>query len=497
MQHQVLRKKSLVRSAPTRGSERKAFPPRMALAGLLTLFLLSTVTRAAARDVPESFADLAEELLPTVVNISTTQLIEGSGDDGSFGELFREFFEQRREDGRSALPHQRWQASLGSGFIIDSAGFIVTNYHVIESADEILVRLQDDTALEAKVVGIDDKTDLALLKVDSDAPLVAASWGDSDSVRVGEWILAIGNPFGLGGSLTAGIISARQRDISAGPYDDFLQTDASINRGNSGGPTFNMKGEVIGVNTAIFSPTGGSVGIGFAIPSNMVRGIIESLREFGEVRRGWLGVHIQTLTKELAEGLELPDAQGALVASVVEGGPGALAGIKAGDVILEFDGRAVTDMRRLPRLVAETPVDEAVEVVIWRRGARHVLEVDLDLLEETVAAALPPPAAPSSQEEMIDDLGLTLSMINEELQERFRLEEEAEGLVVTKVDPLGDAAKRGLRAGDLIVEMDQEIVASPGDVEKHLRRARKDGYRVVTLLILRDGEYQWIAVRIG
>src|SRR5690625_3802351 len=470
---------------------------QVALGWLLSLFALTLAATAQAHTAPESFADLAERVLPIVVNISTSQVVEGAPEGDSFEELFRDFFERRGGEDMPAIPRQRRQSSLGSGFIIDPEGYIVTNHHVVEGADEITVRLHDNTSLKAEVVGTDDKTDLALLKVETSTPLPAAEWGNSGLARVGDWVLAVGNPFGLGGTVTAGIISARQRDINAGPYDDFLQTDASINRGNSGGPTFNMDGQVIGVNTAIFSPSGGSIGIGFAIPSNMARGIIDSLREYGEVRRGWLGVHIQTLTKELAEGLELPDAQGALVASVVEGGPGALAGIKAGDVILEFDGRAVTDMRRLPRLVAETPVDEAVEVVIWRRGARHVLEVDLDLLEETVAAALPPPAAPSSQEEMIDDLGLTLSMINEELQERFRLEGEAEGLVVTKVDPLGDAAKRGLRAGDLIVEMDQEIVASPGDVEKHLRRARKDGYRVVTLLILRDGEYQWIAVRIG
>jgi len=495
MQHIVITKRSS--SAVSALSRITLFSRRAVRGWLLAFAALALASTAEARGVPESFADLAEELLPTVVNISTSHLVEGGPGGDSFEELFREFFERRGGEDMPSIPQQRRQASLGSGFIIDPDGYIVTNHHVVDGADEIMVRLHDNTAIQAEVVGSDDKTDLALLKVESDQPLPAARWGDSDASRVGDWVLAIGNPFGLGGSLTAGIISARQRDINAGPYDDFLQTDASINRGNSGGPTFNMNGEVIGVNTAIFSPSGGSVGIGFAIPSSMARGIIDSLKEFGEVRRSWLGVHIQTLTDELAEGLRLPNTNGALVASVVEGGPAAEAGIEQGDVILEFDGREVSEMRRLPRMVAETPIGRSVEVTIWRRGEAKTLEVDLGLLDETVATALPLPEEPESREKAIDDLGLTLSPLNEELQQRFQIEADAQGVVVIEVAPASDAAERGLRAGDLIVEMDQEPVATPDDVVQHVEQARDEGYRVVTLLVLRNGEYQWVALRIG
>ena len=495
MQHIVFRQ---TLSSAVRASRLSALLRQPALRSLLfALVILALAPPAHARGVPESFADLAEDLLPTVVNISTSQLVEGTPGSDSFEELFREFFERRGGEEMPAIPQHRRQASLGSGFIIDPDGYIVTNHHVVDGADEIMIRLHDNTALQAEIVGTDDKTDLALLKVESEQPLPAAQWGNSDTARVGDWVLAIGNPFGLGGSMTAGIISARQRDINAGPYDDFLQTDASINRGNSGGPTFNMSGEVIGVNTAIFSPSGGSIGIGFAIPSSMARGIIESLREFGEVRRGWLGVHIQTLTEELAEGLRLPGSNGALVASVVSGGPAEQAGIEQGDVILEFDGREVTEMRRLPRMVAETPIGRSVEVVIWRRGERQTLEVDLGLLDETVVAALPGPEEARPSEKRIEDLGLTLGALNEELQQRFQLDPESEGVVVLEVEPASDAADRGLRAGDVIVEIDQEPVANPEEVVRHLEQAREDGYRVVTLLVLRNGEYQWVALRIG
>ncbi|MDF2096103.1 DegQ family serine endoprotease [Aquibaculum arenosum] len=470
---------------------------RSALTCLALLgFILSCIAAPAqARGAPDSFADLAEELLPTVVNISTSQVVEGGGGPESFEDLFREFFERRGGESLPSLP-QRRQASLGSGFIIDPDGYIVTNHHVVDGADEITVRLADNRPLAAEVIGTDDKTDLALLKVEADEPLPYARWGDSDKARVGDWVLAIGNPFGLGGTVTAGIISARQRDINAGPYDDFIQTDASINRGNSGGPTFDLDGAVIGVNTAIFSPSGGSIGIGFAIPSTMARSIIASLREYGEVRRGWLGVHLQSVTDELAEGMRLPDTEGALVASVVAGGPADEAGIEQGDVILRFNGRPVTEMRRLPRMVAETPVGESVEVVIWRRGEEVSLFVDLGLLDEEVVAALPQPREEPASEESIEDLGLTLSPITEELQERFLLEPDAAGVVVIDVAPMSPAAERGLRPGDVIAEMDQEPVTTPEEVRDHLVQAREEGYRVITLLIRRNGEYQWVALRI-
>jgi serine protease Do len=305
------------------------------------LLVLAWSGVAHGRAAPESFADLVDTLLPTVVNISTTQEVERGGGSEEFEEFFREFFERRGEE----RPQRRRQSSLGSGFIIDPSGYIVTNHHVIAEADQITVRLADESELEATLVGSDEKTDLALLKVESDHPLPFAKWGDSEATRIGDWVIAIGNPFGLGGTVTAGIVSARQRDINSGPYDNFIQTDAAINRGNSGGPMFNVDGEVIGINSAIFSPSGGSVGIGFAIPSALARNIIAQLEEGGEVQRGWLGVRIQTVTDELAEGLRLDRARGALVASVSEGGPAEAAGIKQGDVILIFDGREVTAAR--------------------------------------------------------------------------------------------------------------------------------------------------------
>jgi serine protease Do len=459
----------------------------------LALFLFAA--QAQAKSAPDSFADLADRLLPSVVNISTTQVIERDPGTEEFEELFREFFERRGQV--PPLPRQRRQSSLGSGFIIDSSGYIVTNHHVIEGADEISVRLQDNTVLDATLVGSDDKTDLALLKVEHDGELPAVPWGNSDDVRVGDWIVAIGNPFGLGGTVTAGIISARQRDINSGPYDDFLQTDASINRGNSGGPMFDLEGRVIGVNTAIFSPSGGSIGIGFAIPSAMARNVIDNLRQFGEVPRGWLGVRIQTVTEELAEGLRLPEATGALVASVTDDGPAEKAGIKQGDVILEFDGREVEEMRRLPRMVAETRVGADVEVVIWRKGKRETLQVSLGKLDDaTLAAAIgdaPEPASEGSNE----DLGLTLSSLSPELRERFELADDVEGVVVIEVDPEGAAADKGVRPGDVIEEVDQEEVSDPSDVVRQVKAAKSMDYQVVTLLILRGGEHQWVAVRLG
>ena len=462
--------------------------------GLLVLAVALATGPAQARSAPDSFADLAEELLPTVVNIATTQVLENQRSQ-EFEEFFKDFFERR---GGEAPPQERRRASsLGSGFIIDSSGYIVTNNHVIAEADEISVRLQDDTTLEAKLVGRDEKTDLALLKVESDKPLPAAKWGSSEKARIGDWVVAIGNPFGLGGSVTAGIISARQRDINSGPYDDFIQTDAAINRGNSGGPMFNLDGEVIGVNTAIFSPSGGSVGIGFAIPSSLVKNIIDQLREHGEVRRGWLGVRIQTVTEELAEGLRLESVHGALVASVTEGGPAEAAGIQQGDVVLEFNGRVVPDMRKLPRMVAETPIGDAVDVVVWRKGKRVTLKVDLGELAEEKVASLQKQPDQSVESGNIPDLGLALGTITPELRERFSLADKTDGVVITDVVAGGSGAEKGLRPGDVIVEVDQEQVKTPAEVADHVKKAKDDGYRVVTLLVFREGDFQWVAVRIA
>ncbi len=456
-----------------------------------------TSSGAFAGAAPENFADLAEKLLPAVVNISTTQRIEGRvGPElpqlppGSpFEEFFKEFFE------RNQPPQGRRRAtSLGSGFIIDPDGYVVTNNHVIQEADEITVITHDNRRLEAKLVGRDRKTDLAVLKVEAGGELPSVRFGDSDATRVGDWIIAIGNPFGLGGTVTAGIISARGRDINAGPYDDFLQTDASINRGNSGGPMFNMNGEVIGINTAIFSPTGSSVGIGFAIPSATAEPVIDQLLESGEVRRGWLGVHIQTVTEELAETLGLDRPRGALVASVIEGGPAEQAGVKPGDVIVEFADREVEEMRRLPRIVAETPVGRDVAVVVWRDRGETRLSVAVGELkaEETVVAS-----RTESGETTNKDIGLSLSEVTPALRERFELEEDAKGVVITDVDASGPAADKNLRPGDVIVEVSQEEVASPRDLAAKVEKARSAGQKSVLLLVeSKRGGLRFVALRI-
>ncbi|NIV90413.1 MAG: Do family serine endopeptidase, partial [Actinobacteria bacterium] len=340
---------------------------RLVLAAIATTLavalMLALAPASHARGTPDGFADLAERLLPAVVNISTTQEVdrpEGPGFQLPPGSPLEEFFEQFRDRGGDGPP--RKARSLGSGFILDAeAGIVVTNNHVIEGADEITVTLHDDTELEAEVVGTDPKTDLAVLSVGEGHTLTAVSFGDSDSSRIGDWVVAIGNPFGLGGTVTAGIISARGRDINAGPYDNFIQTDAAINRGNSGGPLFNLDGEVIGINTAIISPTGGSIGIGFAIPSNQAERVIEQLREYGTTKRGWLGVRIQAVTDDIAESLGLEEAAGALVANVYDGSPADKAGFKSGDVIMSFDGESVPDHRALPRMVANTEVGKSVD----------------------------------------------------------------------------------------------------------------------------------------
>ena len=462
------------------------------LAFPILLLALMYSFAAQARPAPESFADLVDELLPTVVNISTTQAVEPGRGSEEFEEFFREFFERRGQ-----RPQRRRQNSLGSGFIIDSSGYIVTNHHVIAEADEISVRLSDDTTLAATLVGSDEKTDIAVLKVDSPTPLPATKWGRSDRTRIGDWVIAIGNPFGLGGTVTAGIVSARQRDINAGPYDDFIQTDAAINRGNSGGPMFNLNGEVIGINSAIFSPSGGSIGIGFAIPSALARNIVDQLRDSGAVRRGWLGVRIQNVTDELAEGLRLDSSRGALVASVSKGGPAEEAGIQQGDVILEFDGRPVPKYRNLSRMVAETAVGKDVKVSVWRRGEALNLTVKLGELKEEQVAARTPEVDPSD-EGMVESLGLNLAVITPELRERFDLDEKTSGVVITEVTPEGSAAEKDLRAGDVIVEIDLEEVNNPADVADKVEKAKDEGHRVVTLLVFRQGkgDFEWVAVRL-
>lgn len=480
------------------------FLPRGALrllGGVLMLLALMP-SLANARTTPDSFADLAEKLLPSVVNVSTTQMVEGNPGiempqlpPGSpFEEFFKEFME------RNQPKQQRRRAtSLGSGFIIDTEGHVVTNNHVIQDADQVTVILHDDTRLDAKVIGRDAKTDLAVLKVEPSSKLVPVKFGDSDRIRVGDWVLAIGNPFGFGGTVTAGIISARGRDINAGPYDDFLQTDAPINRGNSGGPMFDLDGEVIGINTAIFSPSGGSIGIGFAIPSSGAQPVIEQLIAHGEVRRGWLGVRIQTVTDEIADALGLKKAEGALVASVIPDGPAAKGKLKDGDVILEFDGKPVPEMRRLPRIVADTEVGQTVPVKVWRNGKELTLKVKVGELEESdekeaATASSEPDSSTSSQ--AVKALGLSVAAIDDEVRQRFGLDEEARGVVVTSVDADGPAADQGIRVGDRIIEAAQEAVSSPAQLEAKVKATQREGRKAVLLLVEGEGGMHYVAIKL-
>ena len=484
-------------------------PITASVAAVATIGLLMLPVPGQARGAPDSFADLAASLSPAVVNISTTQVVKGNKGQPEFmvppGSPFEEFFKEFLERNRPKNRGPRRATSLGSGFIIDSSGLVVTNNHVIAEADEISVRLSDGTRLEAVLVGRDAKTDLALLKVEPKSKLPALKWGNSEKSRVGDWVLAIGNPFGLGGSVTAGIISARGRDINSGPYDDFFQTDAAINRGNSGGPLFNMKGEVIGINTAIYSPTGGSVGIGFAIPSTLANRVIKQLAEFGRTRRGWLGVRIQTVTEEIADGLGLEKPGGALVAGVGEDGPAGKAGIQQGDVILRFDGKEVDEMRALPRIVAETRIGKTVKVDAWRKGKPITLDVTIAEMEESSEklARTEEEAKPEPVKD-VQLLGMRLSALTDEARATFKLEETTKGVLVLEVAGDSSAAKYGLRPGDLIVEVQQTPVSTPGDVAKQIAEIReanqaRKSKKVKSVLLLvqqRTGNRRFVAVQL-
>jgi serine protease Do len=453
----------------------------------------------------ELFAHLAGRLVGVVVNISTTQAgavpsakagaeAQVPNPGSQLDELFRDFFGDRGAPGEQqglAPP----AASLGSGFIIDPSGLIVTNNHVIANAERITVTLSDNSTLEARVVGRDPVSDLALLKLEAKTPLPAAQWGDSTKTRVGDWVLAIGNPFGLGGTVTSGIISATARDIHAGPYDDFLQTDASINRGNSGGPMFNLRGEVIGINTAIYSPSGGSIGIGFAIPSASARAIIDQLRATGKVVRGWIGAQIQPVTDDIAEAIGLDKSRGAMIASIDAGSPAALAKLQPGDVVLTYDDRAIERSRQLPRLVADTPADKVVKMTVWRAGRPHDVDVKVAALDPNRPASPPPieperPKAPPT----VDAVGLKLARLTADLRKQFSLPETAKGVVVTDVPSNSAAAAKGLRPGDLVIAVGSTPVATPEEVQQKAALAKRSGRRELLVRIERDGITRFVAL---
>ena len=469
---------------------------------------------------PDGIADVAEKVIDAVVNISTSQTIEakGGGGDGRgtmpqlppgspFEEFFDDFFKNRRGPGggskggdKNGDLQPRKTNSLGSGFIVDTSGIVVTNNHVIADADEINVIMNDGTKIKAELVGVDKKTDLAVLKFKPVKPLVAVKFGDSDKLRLGEWVIAIGNPFSLGGTVTAGIVSARNRDISSGPYDNYIQTDAAINRGNSGGPLFNLDGEVIGVNTLIISPSGGSIGIGFAVPSKTVVGVVDQLRQFGELRRGWLGVRIQQVTDEIAESLNIKPARGALIAGVEDKGPAKPAGIEPGDVVVKFDGKDIKEPKDLSRVVADTAVGKEVDVIIIRKGAEETKKVTLGRLEDgekAVQAAAKTQAEPAEKPVTQKALGLDLASLSKDLRTRYKIKDSVKGVIITNVDGTSDAADKRLSVGEVIVEVAQEAVANAADVKKRVDQLKKDGKKSILLLVSNaDGELRFVALSV-
>jgi serine protease Do len=510
--------------------------PRYALGALLVAGLAAgplaiRLDRAAAQTASSpreisalpSLAPLVKKVMPAVVNVSAEEKGDTASNDESdnngdnaapdqdqdqgknpgqqfgqnspFDELLRKFFEQQMPGLGNPMPRNLERVALGSGFIIDPQGYVVTNNHVVAGADKVTVIFQDDTRHPAEVIGRDTKTDLALLKIKTDKPLPYVAWGDSNASQVGDWVLAVGNPFGLGGTVSSGIISARGRDIHSGPYDDFLQLDAAINRGNSGGPTFNLAGQVIGINTAIYSPNGGSVGIGFAIPSSLAKPVIEQLKEHRKVLRGWLGVQIQEVTPEIARSLGLPHAEGALVADVTGDGPAAKAGFVQGDVIVSFDGHKIRHVRDLPIIVAETTVGEKADVKIWRKNGPMTLNPTIvEMPNNPKVAAVTPNHPPKEQPQNAAALGLKLAPLDLDWRNRLHIGKGVKGVVVTSVASTSPFAHEGLQPGDIIQTIDQEPVVSPREAAKKLDAARQGKSKSVLLLINRNGSNAYVAV---
>ncbi|TDI62005.1 MAG: Do family serine endopeptidase [Alphaproteobacteria bacterium] len=456
-------------------------------------------TNSYAHPAPDGFADLAESLLPSVVNIASTFEIKprlGAQDGGPGVPPWFDPFGMFGGQGRGQQPRET--KAGGSGFIIDETGIIITNHHVIDNADKVVVTLSDGTELEAEVLGADARTDIAVLKVDPDGLLPAVKLANSDLVRVGEWVIAVGNPFGLGGTVTAGIVSALGRDIGAGYYDDFIQTDAPINQGNSGGPLFNMAGEVIGINSVIISRGGGNVGIGFSIPSNLAQRVVADLREHGRVQRGWLGVGIQSVDEEIAASLGLDEAEGVMISNVMEGYPAEEAGVLSGDVILKFDDKDTPDTRTLLRAVSDTPAGQEVDMVVWRDGDTKTLQVTVGEMPDDIDE--PSSVASNGKSDLEDDtldaLGMMIITMTDEMRSRFNIPDEASGVIVAQVRRSSDAATKGLRRGDLIVRIGGQAVEDLDDISQGIEKAKADDKLAVLIQINRGGNFRFVPIKL-
>ena len=460
---------------------------------VLLIFCLKFSTISNAKDIPASFADLAERLMPSVVNISTTTTITTRSNPFPFqfppGSPFEDMFKD------FGTPQERKTSALGSGFIISDDGIVITNNHVIQGAEDVFVRVNGDQEFKAKILGADPGMDLAVLKIESDEKFVPVKFGDSDKSRIGDWVIAIGNPFGLGGTVTAGIISARNRSIGLSRYEDFIQTDASINQGNSGGPLFNMNGDVIGINTAILGQSG-SIGIGFAIPSNSADRVIKQLIEFGETKRGWLGVRIQTVTKEIAEVEKLDKPRGALVASVADGSPSDKGGIKAGDIILEFDGKPIKEMVELPKIVAQTDVGKKVTVKVWRNKREITkniilgrLETSEDFKQKTIITEKP-------KEVEIEGLKITVRLVDKKDLEERKLSKDVTGVVITKIAQ--DSPVNYLETGNIIVEAQKKKINTIGDLENIVKITKRSSEKTLLIAIYNNqNQRRYIGVKLN
>jgi serine protease Do len=488
----------------------------------------ANLTQQAQQVAPglPSLSPIIQKIMPAVVNVSVTlksdagggdqddqdampQRDDQDGPDGGaapnfpaspFDQFLKRFFDQQQRGQNGARPQVGKRIALGSGFIIDPKGYVVTNNHVVGEAETVTVVFQDDTKHPAKIVGRDSKTDLALLKIETDKPLPFVTWGDSDQAKVGDWIIAVGNPFGLGGTVTTGIVSARGRDIHSGPFDDFLQLDAAINRGNSGGPTFNQQGQVIGINTAIYSPNGGSVGIGFAIPSNLAKNVTQQLREHGKVDRGWLGVQIQQITPEIASSIGLKSDHGAIIADVTPNSPAAKAGVKQGDVILKYNGHEIDKLHDLPLLVADTPINSKVDMTLWRGGKEQDLQANIGQMpsdKQQVASNDQGNGEQQATSDRASALGLQLGALDQPTRQRLHLKGNVKGVVVTKVASDSQAGQLGIEPGDIIVAINQQPVATPTEAAQKLKQAQQSGDKNLLLLMNRHGINQYIGLSIG